>query len=103
MSAVLLWGTSGRDARERSGSNEGAVEQKADDGDHEGPDQRGPETVDEEVDPHALRDAAREQQHEGVDDEDEQPEGEDRERQAEEADDGPDDGIHDAEDQRHDE
>ena len=46
----------------RSRAGDGAVEQEADDGDDEGAHERGPETVDPEVQVQALGDAAGEQQ-----------------------------------------
>src|SRR4029453_11370945 len=56
----------------RQGSGQSTTQNKADDRDEEGPEQRREDFVHTETKAHALRNPTGQKQHEGVDDEDEQ-------------------------------
>src|SRR5262245_34976008 len=76
-----------------------AAQQEAHHGDDEGAQERVPEAVDVKAQAQPLGDGAREQEHQRIDHEGEQTQGQDLQGQTEEDDDGPDDRIHHAEDE----
>ena len=75
-------------------------QKRADDRDHERAEDRGPASLDVEVQPERPGERARQPEHQAVDDEGEEPERQDDDRKRQQLEDGPDERVDDAEDER---